>query len=220
MRAVVFFENVVANEAVMYAEQWPNAIAMMAFNSQGLSPYALVSGIPAMQPESTQVNFGTEEAPVVSTVVRMMFELPDIKSDDVLLVFAGSRVKEISSTPDAEFTEDQLNYYTVVCNLFGSTQYQLQGEMPAELQFQSFTPLAGVEESRQYALTALLKDIKVEGVEQVYVPAIDLVKQALELGLPMPPGFDAQAYLDAQPSTQESEAAPAVTDQVESVTIQ
>lgn len=220
MRAVVFFENVVANEAVMYAEQWPSAVAMMAFNSQGLQPYALVSGIPAMQPESTKINFSTEESPDVRTVVRMMFELPDIKSDDVLLVFAGSRVKEISTTPEGEFTEDQLNYYTVVCNVFGSTQYQLQGEMPVELQFQSFTPVVGVEESRQYAITALLKDVKVEGVEQVYVPSIDLVKQAMEMDLPMPPGFDGQAYLDSQPATQEVETVPVSVDSVGSDTVQ
>ena len=38
MRAVVFFENVVAVETSAYVERWPEAVAMMAFNSQGLDP--------------------------------------------------------------------------------------------------------------------------------------------------------------------------------------
>ena len=214
MRAVVFFENVVADETSAYVDRWPEAVAMMAFNSQGLGPYALVSGMPTLTPESSTVNFGTAEAPDNRKVVRLMMDLPDIASDDVLLVFAGSQVKDLAGVEESAFTEEQLNYYTVVCNLFGSTQYQLNGQPPHDLQFQSFTPIQGVEEARQYAITGLLKNVKVEHAEQQYVPSPELVRQALELNLPLPPGFDAQAFLDSLPAEPVVEPLPVVIDPV------
>lgn len=190
MRAIAFFEDQKLTETTMYAERWVDFIVDQCFASQNLEPYALVSGVPSLTPEFAEINFGSIEVPDMRTVIRVMFELPDLPGDDLFMMFAGDHVKELSAADPANYSEVDKTYINVVSGCFGAISHTFQTDLPEVTEFKSFLSVPNVEASRFYAMTAVLHGAKVEQAQQVYAASPELVRQAIEQGQPLPPGLD------------------------------
>ena len=193
MRAIAFFETSQLSESTMYAERWVDMLVDRCFESQKLERFALVSGVPSLTPEFTTVNFGTIEQPDMRQLIRVLFEVPDIPGEDILLMFAGQHIKELANKPAEAYTEQDQIYINVVSGCFGAIQHAFQTSEPQDTDFVSFLSVPNVEVSRQYAMTALLRDAKVEQAQQAYVASPELINKALEEGLPLPPGLAPEA---------------------------
>lgn len=214
MRAIAFFENQHLSESAMYAERWVDAITDRCFASQGLEPYALVSGMPSLIPEFAQINFGSIEVPDVRQVIRVMFEVPDIPGEDLLLFFAGSGIEGLAKTDASEYTAEQQSYMHVVSGLFGAQQHVFQTGDPEQTEFVSFLAMPNVEESRQYVMVGLLRDAKVAHVQQVFTASPELIREAMRTGSPLPPGLDAAVVAAAMAGIDQ----PAVAEETEQAT--
>lgn len=211
MRAIAFFENQHLSESAMYAERWVDAITDRCFASQGLEPYALVSGMPSLIPEFAQINFGSIEVPDVRQVIRVMFEVPDIPGEDLLLFFAGSGIEGLAKTDASEYTAEQQSYMHVVSGLFGAQQHVFQTGDPEQTEFVSFLAMPNVEESRQYVMVGLLRNAKVAHVQQVFTASPELIREAMRTGSPLPPGLDAAVVAAAMAGIDQ----PAVAEETE-----
>lgn len=198
MRAIAFFENSQLSESTMYAERWVDLLVDRCFHSQKLDRFALVSGVPSLPPEFTKVNFGTPEVPEYRELVRILFELPDLPGDDILLMFAGAHVKVLASKDPAEYDAVDQTYINVVSGCFGAVQYSFLADDPVDTEYVSFLSVPNVEESRQYAMTALIRNAKVEQAQQSFVASPELINRALEEGMPLPPGLSAEAIEEAR----------------------
>lgn len=198
MRAIAFFENSHLSESTMYAERWVDLMVDRCFHSQKLDRFALVSGVPSLTPEFTKVNFGTPEVPDYRELVRILFELPDLPGDDILLMFAGAHVKVLATKDPAEYDAVDQTYINVVSGCFGAVQYSFLADEPVDSEFVSFLSVPNVEESRQYAMTALIRNAKVEQAQQSFVASPALINRALEEGMPLPPGLSPEALEEAR----------------------
>lgn len=215
MRAIAFFENQHLSESAMYAERWVDAITDRCFASQGLEPYALVSGMPSLIPEFAQINFGSIEVPDVRQVIRVMFEVPDIPGEDLLLFFAGSGIEGLTKTDPAEYNAEQQSYMHVVSGLFGAQQHVFQTGDPEQTEFVSFLAMPNVEESRQYVMVGLLRNAKVAHVQQVFTASPELIREAMRTGSPLPPGLDAAVVAAAMAGADQQPVAEAPAQETE-----
>lgn len=198
MRAIAFFENSQLSESTMYAERWVDLLIDRCFQSQKLDRFALVSGVPSLPPENTTVNFGTIEVPDHRDLIRVLFELPDLPGDDILLMFAGSHIKVLADKDPAEYTELDQIYINVVSGCFGAVKHSFLADDPVDTEFVSFLSVPNVEESRQFAMTALIRNAKVEQAQQTFVASPALINRALEEGMPLPPGLPVEALEEAR----------------------
>lgn len=198
MRAIAFFENSQLSESIMYAERWVDLLVDRCFHSQKLDRFALVSGVPSLPPENTTVNFGTVAAPDYRPLIRVLFELPDLPGEDILLMFAGSHVGELAKKDPAEYTELDQIYINVVSGCFGAVKHSFLADDPVDTEFVSFLSVPNVEESRQFAMTALVRNAKVEQAQQTFVASPALINKALEEGMPLPPGLPHEALEEAR----------------------
>lgn len=195
MRAAFFFEDRLINgESDFHLSGWPAAIGQLAFASQGLEPYALISGMPNLLPENTRVNFGTAEKPDVRDVTRVLFEIPDLPGDDLLLIFAGTKTAELAAVTDGLYTEAETCYYSTICGFFGAMVHTFQTEAPEQIEFQTITRMTPQGERSDTLAVAVLKNAVIGKSEQIYMPSEVLVRHAIEHDLPLPPSFDLEAY--------------------------
>ena len=216
MRAAFFYETKLINgEADFHASGWPSVIAQVAFASQGLEPFALITGMPNLVPENTVVNFSATPGEDLRELTRVLFEIPDIPGDDLLLIFAGNGTKALSEVKDGLYTEKETHYYAVICGVFGAMAHTFQAEAPGTVEFQTATRMSPRGELSDTVAVALLKDCVVKYAEQQYFPSEQLVEYALQNDLPLPPGFDLEKY---QAELAEYKASvPVVADAVEPV---
>ena len=205
MRAIYFFEFPEMTETDMHVESWQGLMVEQVFEYKQLERFALVTGTPIVGTECMPINFGTEAEPDMREVVRVLFELPDIPGDEILMLFSGTCSKEFGEIPLDEMTPESRQHFAAVERIFYSTAMGVEGTLSQEVWMTDVLTVPGIEESRQRVICSAIENIPAFEARQSFVPSVENVAQALRKGWALPPNIsvelvaEAQAMIDAAP---------------------
>lgn len=215
-RTIFFFETAHVQKDALFQEGWAQTMASNAFQIAGLPPVAMVRGVVPLVPEYSKINFGSKEEPDVREVGRILLEMPDVASDDLIVVFAGANLHELAGVDPSEYTERQQRYWDTITGLYLNTKYIFGEEFQYEgCQVMTWEKVPGQEASKEFMVVDHFKGLIIEKPQQQIVPNPELLKQAMERGLPLPGNLgedEVNAILQADKEAQEQLAETSVED--------
>lgn len=215
-RTIFYFETAHVSKDAIFQEGWAQTMASNAFQIAELPPVAMVRGVVPLVPEYSHVNFGSKEQPDVREVGRILLEMPDVASDDLIVVFAGSGIEDLAGIDPDQYTEKQQRYWDTITGLYLNTKYIFGEEFEYEgCQVMTWEKVPGKEESKEYMIVDHFKGLVIEKAQQQIVPNPELIKTAKERGLPLPGNLaedEVNAILEADAEAQEQLSQETVED--------
>ncbi len=215
-RTVFYFNTDTVNKDQLFAERWAEVLASNAFKIAGLDPVAMVRGVVPLVPEYSKINFGSQEKPNIQEIGRILLEMPDVASDDLVVVFADKALAEIADTDPEAYTEEQQRYWNTISGLFLNVKYIFGTDLVYEgCSVQTWEKVPGEEASKQFMVVDHIKNIVIERPQQTIVASPELVKQALERNLPLPTNLSTEeldAVLEADQAAEVELAQDSVVD--------
>lgn len=207
-RTIFYFETDHVKKDSLFQEGWAQTMASNAFQIAGLPPVAMVRGVVPLTPEYSVINFGSAETPDRREVGRILLEMPDVASDDLVVVYAGAGLAELSGVEPEQYNEKQQRYWDTITGLYLNTKYIFGADFQYEgCQVMTWEKIPGQEESKEFMVVDHIKGVVIEKPQQKIVANPDLVKAALERDLPLPDNLgeeELNVVMEAQAHVQEA----------------
>lgn len=215
-RTIFYFETDHVKKDALFQEGWAQTMASNAFQLAGLPPVAMVRGVVPLTPEYSVINFGSAEKPDRREVGRILLEMPDVASDDLIVVFAGAGLASLTEADPENYTEEQQRYWDTITGLYLNTKYIFGAEFQYEgCQVMTWEKVPGQVASKEFMVVDHIKGVVIEKPQQKIVANPELVKAAQERGLPLPENLgedELNAILQADQEAAEQLAAQSVED--------
>lgn len=186
-RTVFYFETAHINKDALFQEGWAQTLASNAFQIANLPPVAMVRGVVPLTPEYSVINFGSVEEPDRREVGRILLEMPDVASDDMIVVYVGKDLADLAGVDPEQYTEKQKRYWDTISGLYLNTKYIFGGEFQYEgCQVMTWEKVPGQAASKEFMVVDHIKNVVIEKPAQQIVPNPELIRAAQERGLPLP----------------------------------